>query len=172
MDIVLLLLGLILMLLGILGSFLPVLPGTPVSWVGLLLLYLTKAVPNDWWFLGITLFIALLVFAMDYIIPAMGTRKFGGTRAGMIGTTIGLVIAIVFPVLGILGIIIWPFVGAFLGELLNKADQQSALKAAFGSFIGFLTGTFLKFMVTVIFFGLFISTAWEYRSALFPYFNN
>ncbi|QBA63243.1 DUF456 domain-containing protein [Muriicola soli] len=172
MDIVLLLLGFVLMLLGILGSFLPVLPGTPVSWVGLFLLYLTKAVPNDWWFLGITLFIALLVFAMDYIIPAMGTKKFGGTRAGMIGTTIGLVIAIVFPVLGILGIIIWPFIGAFLGELLNKADQQSALKAAFGSFIGFLTGTFLKFVVTVIFFGLFISTAWEYRSALFPYFND
>ncbi|MBT8286166.1 MAG: DUF456 domain-containing protein, partial [Flavobacteriaceae bacterium] len=132
----------------------------------------TKAVPDDWWFLGITLMIALLVFAMDYIIPAMGTRKFGGTRAGMIGTTLGLVVAIVFPVLGILGIVIWPFVGAFLGELLNKADQQSALKAAFGSFIGFLTGTFLKFVVTIIFLGLFISTAWEYRSALFPYFNN
>ncbi|MBT8284563.1 MAG: DUF456 domain-containing protein [Flavobacteriaceae bacterium] len=172
MDIVLLFLGFVLMILGILGSFLPVLPGTPVSWVGLLLLYLTKAVPDDWWFLGITLMIALLVFAMDYIIPAMGTRKFGGTRAGMIGTTLGLVVAIVFPVLGILGIIIWPFVGAFLGELLNKADQQSALKAAFGSFIGFLTGTFLKFLVTIMFLGLFISTAWEYRSALFPYFNN
>lgn len=172
MDIVLLFLGFVLMILGILGSFLPVLPGTPVSWVGLFLLYLTKAVPDDWWFLGITLLIALLVFAMDYIIPAMGTRKFGGTRAGMIGTTLGLVVAIVFPVLGILGIIIWPFVGAFLGELLNKADQQSALKAAFGSFIGFLTGTFLKFVVTIIFLGLFISTAWEYRSALFPYFNN
>lgn len=172
MDIVLLFLGFVLMILGILGSFLPVLPGTPVSWVGLFLLYLTKAVPNDWWFLGITLIIALLVFAMDYIIPAMGTRKFGGTRAGMIGTTLGLVVAIVFPVLGILGIIIWPFVGAFLGELLNKADQQSALKAAFGSFIGFLTGTFLKFVVTIIFLGLFISKAWEYKSALFPYFNN
>ncbi|MEZ2416145.1 DUF456 domain-containing protein [Muriicola sp. E247] len=172
MDIVLLFLGFVLMILGILGSFLPVLPGTPVSWVGLFLLYLTKAVPNDWWFLGITLVIALLVFAMDYIIPAMGTRKFGGTRAGMIGTTLGLVVAIVFPILGILGIIIWPFVGAFLGELLNKADQQSALKAAFGSFIGFLTGTFLKFVVTIIFLGLFISTAWEYKSALFPYFNN
>jgi hypothetical protein len=172
MDIVLLFLGFVLMILGILGSFLPVLPGTPVSWVGLFLLYLTKAVPNDWWFLGITLIIALLVFAMDYIIPAMGTRKFGGTRAGMIGTTLGLVVAIVFPVLGILGIIVWPFVGAFLGELLNKADQQSALKAAFGSFIGFLTGTFLKFVVTIIFLGLFISKAWEYKSALFPYFNN
>ena len=172
MDIALLIFGLILMIAGILGSFLPVLPGTPVSWVGLLLLYLTEAVPNDWWFLGITLLVALVVFAMDYIIPAMGTKKFGGTRAGMIGTTLGLVVAIVFPVLGILGIIIWPFLGAFLGELLNKADQQSALKAAFGSFIGFLTGTFLKFVVTVIFFGLFISKAWEYKSALFPYFTD
>ncbi len=171
MDIVLLVLGFILMLTGILGSFLPVLPGTPVSWLGLLLLHLTAAVPNDWWFLGITLAVALVVFAMDYLIPALGTKKFGGTRAGMIGTTLGLVVAIVFPILGILGIIIWPFVGAFLGELLNKADQKSALKAAFGSFIGFLTGTFLKFVVTIIFMGLFIAKAWEYKAALFPYFD-
>jgi uncharacterized protein YqgC (DUF456 family) len=171
MDIVLLVLGFILMITGIFGSFLPVLPGPPVSWLGLLLLFLTEAVPNDWWFLGITLVVALVVFAMDYIIPAMGTRKFGGTRSGMIGTTIGLLVAIVFPVLGILGIIFWPFLGAFLGELLNKADQKSALKAAFGSFIGFLTGTFLKFVVTIIFLGLFISKTWEYRAELFPYFN-
>ncbi len=171
MDILLLVLGFILMITGILGSLLPVLPGTPVSWLGLLLLYLTKAVPNDWWFLGITLVVALLVFALDYIIPAVGTRRFGGTRPGMIGTTIGLIVAIIFPVLGILGIVIWPFIGAFLGELYNKADQKSALKAAFGSFIGFLTGTFLKFVVTVIFLGLFISKAWEYRAELFPYFN-
>jgi hypothetical protein len=171
MDIVLLVLGFILMITGILGSFLPVLPGTPVSWLGLLLLYLTDAVPNDWWFLGITLGVALVVFAMDYLIPALGTKKFGGTRAGMIGTTLGLLVAIVFPILGILGIIIWPFIGAFVGELLNKADQKSALKAAFGSFIGFLTGTFLKFVVTIIFMGLFIAKAWEYKAALFPYFN-
>lgn len=171
MDIILLLLGFILMITGVLGSFLPVLPGTPISWLGLLLLYLTKAVPNDWWFLGITLIVALIVFTLDYLIPAMGTKKFGGTRAGMIGTTLGLLVAIVFPILGLLGIIIWPFIGAFLGELLNKADQKSAFKAAFGSFIGFLTGTFLKFVVTVIFFGLFIAKAWEYKAALFPYFD-
>jgi len=171
MDIVLLILGFLLMLIGILGSFLPVLPGPPVSWVGLLLLFLTSAVPNDWWFLGITLVIALIVFALDYLIPAFGTRKFGGSRAGMVGTTLGLLVAIIFPVLGLLGIIIWPFIGAFVGELLNKADQHSALKAAFGSFIGFLTGTFLKFVVTIIYMGFFISTAWEYKAALFPYFN-
>ncbi|MBT8320610.1 MAG: DUF456 domain-containing protein [Eudoraea sp.] len=171
MDIFLLVVGLILMFTGIFGSFLPVLPGPPFSWLGLLVLYLTSAVPNDWWFLGITLAIALVVFAMDYVIPAVGTRKFGGSRAGMFGTTIGLLVAILFPVLGIFGIVIWPFVGALAGELINKADKKTALKAAFGSFIGFLTGTFLKFVVAVIFFGLFISTAWEYRSALFPYFE-
>ncbi|MEK6152202.1 DUF456 domain-containing protein [Flavobacteriaceae bacterium 3-367] len=171
MDITLLLLGFILMLIGILGSFLPVLPGPPVSWVGLLLLYLTKAVPDDWWVLGITLVIALAVFALDYIIPAVGTKKFGGSRAGMIGTTVGLLVALFFPILGIFGIVVWPFVGALVGELINKADNATALKAAFGSFIGFLTGTFLKFVVTVVYMGLFISTAWDYKGALFPFFD-
>jgi len=171
MDIILLVFGFIFMLVGILGSFLPVLPGPTISWIGLLLLYLTKVVPDDWLFLGITLVIALTVFALDYIIPAVGTRKFGGTRAGMLGTMIGLLVALFFPILGPLGIIIWPFVGALVGELLNKADKKTATKAAFGSFIGFLTGTFLKFMVTIVYLGLFIMTAWEYKGALFPYFN-
>ncbi len=171
MDIALVLFGFILMLIGILGSFIPVLPGPMMSWLGLLLLYLTKAIPNDWIFLGVTLGVALLVFALDYIIPVMGTKKFGGSKAGMLGTTAGLLVAIFFPVLGIFGIIIWPFIGALVGELINKADQKTALKAAFGSFLGFLTGTFLKFLVTIIFIGLFISKAWEFKSELFPYFN-
>lgn len=165
-----LILGFLLMLTGILGSFLPVLPGPPVSWVGLLMLSLTKAIPSDWWFLGITLAVAVLVFLLDYIIPVMGTKRYGGSRAGMIGTTIGLLVAIVFPVLGIFGIIIWPFLGALVGEIANNADQKSALKAAFGSFLGFLTGTFLKFLVAVVYLGLFINKAWEYREGLFPVF--
>ena len=171
MDIALLIVGLLLMFVGVLGSFLPVLPGTPISWVGLLLLYLTKAIPDDWVFLGITLAIAAIVFTLDYIIPVWGTKKFGGSKWGMIGTTIGLVIALIFPVLGFLGIIVWPFLGALVGELMNKADQKTALKAAFGSFLGFLTGTFLKFMVTIIYLGLFIHKAWEYKLDLFPFFN-
>jgi uncharacterized protein YqgC (DUF456 family) len=171
MDIALLVLGFILMFIGILGSFLPVLPGPLMSWVGLLVLSLTKVIPNDWWFLGITLAIALVVFMMDYIIPAVGTKKFGGTKAGMFGTMIGLLVALFFPILGPIGIVVWPFVGALVGELMNKADKKTAAKAAFGSFIGFLTGTFLKFVVTVVYLGLFISKAWEYKAELFPYFN-
>ncbi|MBM1105648.1 DUF456 domain-containing protein [Aurantibacter crassamenti] len=169
MDIALLVIGFILMLVGIIGSFLPVLPGPPVSWIGLLLLHLTKAVPDDWWFLGITGVVALVIFALDYIIPAMGTKKFGGTRAGMIGTTIGLIVGLLAPIPG--GIIIGPFAGAFIGELTAKADNKTALKAAFGSFLGFLTGAFLKFVVSIIFIGLFIGKVWDNSATLFPFLN-
>ncbi|MBR9756806.1 MAG: DUF456 domain-containing protein [Algicola sp.] len=169
MDIILSIVGLLFVLTGIIGSFLPILPGPPISWVGLLLLYLTKAVEDNWWVLGITLVIALLVFVLDYIIPAMGTKRFGGSRKGMLGTTIGLIVAIFFPVLGIFGIIIWPFVGALIGELFNKTDSKMATKAAFGSFLGFLTGTFLKFIVAVVYLGIYIKVFVEHADAIFSF---
>ena len=171
MDIIVLIFGFILMLVGIAGSFLPVLPGPPISWLGLLLLYLTKAVPNDWILLTATFAIAIVVVVLDYIIPAVGTKKFGGTKAGMIGTTIGLLVAIFFPILGFLGIIAWPFLGALIGELMNRANGKTALRAAFGSFMGFLTGTLVKFVVTVVYLGLFIHKAWEYKETFFPFLN-
>ncbi|MBU2939081.1 DUF456 domain-containing protein [Lacinutrix sp. C3R15] len=169
MDIFLALLGFLFIIIGLIGSFLPILPGPPMSWVGLLLLYLTKAVPNDTWFLVVTLVVALLVFALDYIIPALGTKKFGGSKMGMIGTTVGLLISIFFPIFGAFGIIIWPFIGALVGELINKADSQTAIKAAFGSFLGFLTGTFLKFIVAIVYLGFFIMTFWEYKASIFAF---
>ena len=169
MDTFLLILGFLFMLIGIIGSFIPILPGPTLSWVGLLLLYLTKTVEDDWMFLGITLVVALIVFALDYIIPVMGTKKFGGSKAGMFGTTVGLLVAIFFPIFGIFGIVIWPFLGALIGELINKAESKDAMKAAFGSFLGFLTGTFLKFVIAVIYFGFFISTFWENKAELFTF---
>ncbi|WP_422350037.1 DUF456 domain-containing protein [Flagellimonas sp.] len=169
MDIALLVLGFILMLVGILGSFLPVLPGPPISWVGLLLLYLTKAVPDNWWILGGTLVLALAITIMDYVIPAAGTKKFGGSKAGMWGTIIGLLVAIVFPVFGPFGIIIWPFIGALVGELMNKADQKTAMKAAFGSFLGFLTGTFMKLVLTFAFAVFYVIVALKYAGEIFSF---
>ena len=169
MDIALVLVGFIFTLIGILGSFLPVLPGPPLSWVGLLLLYLTKAVPDNWWLLGITLVIALSVTVLDYIIPAAGTKKFGGSKAGIWGSILGLLVAIFFPILGPFGIVVWPFVGALVGELSQNKDQKRAFKAAFGSFLGFLTGTFLKFLITVIYAGLFIWKTIEYAAELNPF---
>ncbi len=167
MDLTLTILGLLCMLTGIAGSVLPVLPGPPISWIGLLLLHLTKAVTLSWWFLGITLVIAVGITVLDYFIPAMGTKKFGGSKAGMWGTTIGLVVGIIAPIP--LGILIGPFLGAFIGELFNKADSKTALRAAFGSFLGFLTGTFMKFVVTVVLLVLFIVKMWDFRAGLFSF---
>lgn len=170
MDIALLIIAFIFMVIAVFGSFLPVIPGPPLSWIGLLLLYLTKPIAMDYWVLGITLGIAIVVTIMDYWIPALGTKKFGGSRAGMIGTLLGLMIAVAFPfVLGIFGIIVWPFFGAMVGELINQTPRKKALRAAFGSFLGFLTGTFLKFVLTLSFFAFFTIKVWEYKRELLPF---
>lgn len=166
MEYFLLITGFICMLVGILGSFLPVLPGPPISWAGLVLLYLTKAVPNDYWVLGITLLIAVIVAILDYVIPAKGTKRFGGSSYGIWGTNIGLVIGLIAPIP--FGVIIGPFVGALIGELIHDSqDHKRAVKAATGSFVGFLASTFIKFVVCIIFFGLFVMKAWEFRSSWF-----
>lgn len=165
MDIILVIISAFIMILGILGSFLPVLPGPPTSWLGLLVVHFTEAIPMDKPFLIITFLVAVLIWALDYIVPAMGTKRYGGTRYGMIGSTIGLIVGIVAPIPG--GIIIGPFAGALIGELLNKSDSKAATRAAFGSFIGFLASTFIKFVVAIVYLGLYISLIWEYRKALF-----
>ena len=165
MDILLVSIGFILMLVGILGSVLPVLPGVPISWLGLLMIYLAPSVDFEWGFLTITFIIAALLYVLDYIIPAIGTKKFGGSRYGMIGATLGLFIGIIAPIP--FGIIIGPFAGAFLGELLNVKTRHNALKAAFGSFVGFLASTFIKVMAAFVYLGLFVYKVWEFRAVLF-----
>lgn len=165
MDILLVFAASIFIVLGIIGSFLPVLPGPLTSWVGLLILHLTDSIPMNWTFLIITLVFAIFIWFLDYIIPAIGTKRFGGSKYGMIGTSIGLIVGLLSPIP--FGIIIGPFVGALIGEMINKSDSKTALKAAFGSFLGFLTSTFIKFIVAIIYLGLFIAKVWEYKQIIF-----
>lgn len=165
MDIFLVILSLLFMVLGIIGSFLPVLPGPLTSWIGLLMLYFTDAIEISSTFLIITFIIAIAVWILDYIIPAMGTKRFGGSKYGMIGTTVGLIIGLFSPIP--FGIIIGPFVGALIGELINDNDLNKATKAAFGSFLGFIASTFLKFIIAIIYFGFFIALVAESGSNLF-----
>jgi len=166
MDILLLFFGFIFICLGIIGAFLPILPGPLTGWVGLLLLHFTSAVPKDWTFLGITLFVAALVWVLDYFIPAMGTKRFGGSKYGVYGTTIGLLIGLFSPIP--FGILIGAFVGAFIGEIMHDSkDTDRALKASFGSLLGFFVSASLKFGVGLVYFWFFISTFWEYKSAFF-----
>lgn len=166
MDIFLLLLGFVFVCLGIIGSFLPVLPGPLTSWVGLLLLHSTKIFPMDWTFLGVTLAIALLIWILDYFIPAMGTKRFGGTRYGVYGTTIGLLIGLLSPIP--FGVLIGAFLGAFIGEMIyDSKDTNRALKASFGAFFGFLASATIKFSIAAVYFVLFLIQFWEFKEAFF-----
>ncbi len=164
MDIILAILGFCFVCLGIIGSFLPVLPGPITSWIGMLLLHLTNAVPQNWTLLGITLAIAIIIFILDYFIPAMGTKRFGGTKYGVYGTTIGLIIGLLSPIP--FGIIIGAFFGAFIGELLyDSQDTNRAIKASFGALLGFLTSATIKFSIAFVYFILFFTTLWEYKNS-------
>ena len=168
MDILLIIIGLICMVLGILGSFLPVLPGPILSWFGLLLIYFTNAITMNYWILGITLLITIVISLLDFIIPAQGTKKFGGSKYGVWGTNIGLIVGLLAPIP--FGFLIGPFVGAFIGEIIyNSNDHKRALKAATGSFIGFLASSFIQFVVCIGFFGLFFSLVWQNRYVFFKF---
>ncbi len=166
MDLILVFAGLVCMIVGLLGSVLPILPGAPISWIGLLLLYFTDAVQLNYWILGITLALTIIISILDYVIPAKGTKRFGGSKYGIWGTNIGLVIGIFAPIP--LGFLIGPFVGAFIGEMIyNSTDHKRALKAATGSFIGFLASGFIKFVYCAILFGLYLTICWQNRMLLF-----
>jgi uncharacterized protein YqgC (DUF456 family) len=167
MDLILILIGLICLVVGVFGSFLPVLPGPICSWLGLFLLYLTQAIPTNYWVLVPTFLIMVLISVLDYIIPAKGTKKFGGSKYGIWGTNIGLIIGIFFIPM-VFGFAIGAFIGAFFGELYNNAqDKNVALRAAIGSLLGLLVSSFMKLMVCLIYLAIFIKVVWDYKSVLF-----
>lgn len=144
---ILIIIGIIFFLAGIAGCVLPLLPGPPLCFLGLLIQQLHENPPFSVKFLLLWGGITVAVTVMDYIIPLYGTKKFGGSKYGVWGCTIGLIAGFW---LGPFGIIAGPFLGAFLGELMANNNSTTALRSAFGSFIGFLLGTMLKLVVSVI----------------------
>lgn len=149
MDIVLLILGCLLLLVGLAGAIVPVLPGPPLSYAGLLMLrwsgYADFSSDFLWLWAGITAVVTLV----DYLLPVWMTRRFGGSRAASVGATLGVVAGLfLFPPLGI---IVFPFLGAYIGQLTDETTPRSkALRVAFGSFVAFLLGTGAKLIVSAM----------------------
>ncbi|MDA3912419.1 MAG: DUF456 domain-containing protein [Bacteroidales bacterium] len=162
LEILLIVLGVIFIIIGLLGCVLPVIPGPPISWVGILMLHLTERVQFSVEFLIIWLVIAVLITIVDNIIPVLGTKRAGGSKWGIRGSAIGLIIGLFF---GPIGIFIGPFLGALVGEILyfeTKAGKvksagltqnekhKRAFLSALGSFVGLLFGIVLKLIVSGI----------------------
>lgn len=153
MDIIILIIAIILAIAGFVGSVAPGLPGPPLSWAALLLLSFHPSVTFSTTMIVAMAVVAVLITALDYVIPSLSTKKFGGSKAGVWGCNIGLVVSIIglpFGPQGLLGVIVWPFLGALTGELIVSKDLKVSLKSATGAFVGFLCGSGLKLIYAAV----------------------
>lgn len=159
LDIILIIIAGLCILAGIVGSIVPALPGPPLSYVGILLVHFTSLAEYSTTFLVGWAIVIIAIQILDYFVPIWGTKKFGGSKYGAWGSTIGIVAGMFFfpP----FGIIIFPFVGAVIGELLNNKDFASAIKAGFGAFLGFVAGTFMKLAVCLVLLFFYIKEVYH-----------
>ena len=160
MDLLLIIISGVLIILGIIGSFMPILPGPLTSWFGLFILNLISSIEIENTLLIITFIIAVTIFILDSLIPIYGSKYFGATKYGIIGASIGLVIGILTPIP--FGILIGPIMGALIGELLFNKDLKKSIKSSIGVLIGFLASSFIKFVTCVIYLIIYIVKLWEY----------
>ena len=148
MEITIVILSILAGIIGIAGSILPGLPGTPISWIGLLLLYIWGPEEMPMKTIVIWGILTVLVSVIDYIVPMYFTKVTGGSKYAERGAMAGLILGIIFTPIGMI-------LGSFLGALLSewyytRQGFTQALKAAVGSFLGFITGTGLKTIVSVL----------------------
>ena len=158
MEYLIYLLAVVFIIVGIIGDVVPGLPGVPISYAAMILLHLFTDITYSSEALVIYGILCAVITIVDYFVPVWGTKKFGGTKAGVTGSTIGLVVGVVvLPILGIvigpfglIGILAGPFVGAYIGEKMSGVDDQLAWRSAIGSFVGFLAGTLLKVVYSLV----------------------
>ncbi len=158
MEYLIYLLAVICIIVGIVGDVVPGLPGVPISYAAMLLLHFFTGITYSNETLIIYGVLCAVITIVDYFVPIWGTKKFGGTKAGVRGSTIGLVVGVVvLPILGIvigpfglIGILAGPFVGAYIGEKMSGVDDSLAWRSAIGSFVGFVAGTLLKVVYSIV----------------------
>lgn len=142
MEIGLLIIALVAGVVGLLGVIVPVLPGTLLSFGGLLCAYFVTGSTISTTQLIVCGIVSIIVVLLDYLLPGYFTKVFGGTKAGITGATIGTFVGFIF---GIPGIILGPFFGAVIGEMVGgKADIDRALSVGLGSLLSFLVGSGIK----------------------------
>ena len=148
MDVFLIILSFLLLIGGIVGCILPLLPGPPLSYAGILLLHFTDKAHFTSTQLIVWLVIVVVLQVVDYITPMLGSKYSGGTSFGNRGCMAGTILGLFFMPWGI---IVGPFIGAVAGELLGGRDLANAIRAGIGCLLGFLVGTLLKVVVCFYF---------------------
>lgn len=155
-EILLIILSFIIVVVGGLGVILPFLPGLPLAWLGLLLFaYATGFILVSWKTLLIFLSLVIFTLLLDGLAPLLGARSYQVSRYGLIGSALGAIFGLM--TLGPIGIVVGPFAGAFLGEMLVGKNWDEAAASAKGTLVGILIGSAIKFAVVIIMLGYMIS---------------
>ena len=154
-------LGVILLLAGLVGCVLPILPGPPISFAGLVCLWWARdfaAATFDETTVIIAAAAAGVSTALDYVAPILGAKKFGASKLGVWGSIIGMIVGIVwFPPFGML---LGAFLGAMLGELYAGKEGSDATKAAIGVFLGTILGIVIKMVASGWITWVFVKELW------------
>ena len=148
MDILLIVFASLLLVGSIIGCVLPVLPGPPLAYAGLLLLHLTEKVHFSTQQLIVWLIIVVVLQIVDYITPLLGSKYSGGTSFGNRGSIAGTLLGLFFMPWGL---IVGPFIGAIAGEMIGGQDLFYAIRSGIGTLIGFLFGTLMKVILCFYF---------------------
>lgn len=149
-------LSIALALVGLVGVIVPFLPGAGLAWLGLFLYAIYSSFEN----ISALTVIIFLIFTvgtmfLDYAAPLIGAQRYKASRNGIVGSIIGMLLGVIS--LGPLGLVIGPFVGAFVGELTTGKSHPEALKPALGTVVGFLASTLIKFILTLVMFGFLLA---------------
>ena len=136
----------LLIITGIIGCLVPIVPGPIVAFCGLLCMIPTSHSPS---LIALVIFggITLVVTAPDYVVPALGAKRFNCSKFGTWGCAIGTLLGVFFFPIGLL---LGPFCGAFVGELITRKPVRAAAFGGLGAFLGFLSGVCIKVVACVI----------------------
>ena len=145
-EFLMLILAVLLFFLGIIGAIVPILPGPLFSYLGLFIIHdcIGFSHKNLIWYAILT----IVIFLLDYFAQFFGVKKFGGGTYSTLGTFFGIILGLLFSPT-IISVILFPFLGAFLGALMDNRQEDQALKIAFGSLLGFLFGSLVKLIFAI-----------------------
>ena len=146
MELLWILAGATLLILGLIGSVLPVLPGPPLAYAGFLCLWPLHKLPGWGWTLGLGL-LTLAVTLLDYVVPLIGAKRFKSSKWGERGSFIGTLVGLFFLPAGLL---LGPFLGAMFGELIAKRPIDEAANSGLGAMLGVLSGILVKLLTCLV----------------------
>jgi uncharacterized protein YqgC (DUF456 family) len=145
----------VLMVLGLAGTVLPVLPGTLLVWAGIVLgAWIDDFARISMTTLAVITVLAVLAWALDYAAGWMGAQRAGASKQALVGAAVGTVLGLF---MGFVGVLFMPLVGAALGEYLARKDHGRAAKVGVATWMGIVVGLVAKVVISFIMVGIFIA---------------